>query len=494
MAIGDFRKHTDFDGTGVDTDAANLALNSSGNAVAIDKSGNVYCVNTSGAVHKYDSSGNLLGTLGAFHSFAPSQLKIMYHPTNGTWLFGVDGPVSGENVQGLCISGGPGAGTYTNTLGMAYGGIYSGGNNASWDVDTNGNVWLFDKDAGGTYVNIPRLLQVGFTGGTGSSTIALLNATDFSVLGWTQAYGILFNPQDNTLLLGGAGPSSISVAKINPSNPSTILASSTTLNGFLPFNIGIDGKYVTRDTLTSLSYVNGNTLTLISNHANSDFGFATSMTFGVYDGKTQKWWVQLNGGGVKCLDMIAITTLATLSDPAANTYYGNPQIVSNGLAVSPGGDLAVTTLVDAGYGFIDLWQGVSPQLSVTPSSLFYNPYGFLVLGSAPPGSAAYNSAQGTQQLIVTNIAGGLSMPFTASTSLAKPARWLIVSPASGDAGSGPVTVNISLNLNGDDIPFSTFGLKDGTFTATITVSAGSAGQINIPIMVQIAKYPSRAGY
>ncbi len=488
MALGNLIKHADFNADGNDSSSGNLAL---ANAVAIDKSGNTYCLNTSGVVHKFDSNGNYLGALGSFHSFAPSQLKIMYHPTNGTWLFGVDGPVSGENVQGLCISGAPGVGTTTNTLGMAYSGIFSGANNASWDTDNNGNVWFFDKDAGGTYSGIPRLLQVQFTG---ASTIAQVAATDFSVSGWTNAYGILFNPVTGHLLLGGAGPSSISVAELNPSTLA-ILNSSTTLNGFLPFSIGIDGKYVTRDTVTSLSYVNGNTLTLISNHPNSDFGFTTSMTFGVYDGKTKKWWVQLNGGSVKVLDMIAITTLATLSDPLANTYYGNSQIVSNGLCVSPGGDLAVTTLVDAGFGFIDFWQGASPVLSVTPTSLSFNPYGgYLVLGSAPVGSAAYNAAQGTQPLTVSNSGGGLTMPFTVSTSLTKPARWLIVSPASGDAGSGPVTVNIILNINSDDFQYNIFGFKDGTFTATVTISAGSAGQVNIPITVQIAKYPSRAGY
>jgi hypothetical protein len=111
MSVGSPIRHTDFDGTGVDSDAANIALNQSGNAVAVDKSGNVYCVNTSGAVHKFDSQGNFLGSVGSgFNSFAPNQLKILYHPTNGTWLCGIDGAVQGMNLQALCISGGPGVG------------------------------------------------------------------------------------------------------------------------------------------------------------------------------------------------------------------------------------------------------------------------------------------------------------------------------------------------------------------------------------------------
>jgi hypothetical protein len=333
-------------------------------------------------------------------------------------------------------------------------------------------VWLFDRDNGGTYVNIPRLLQVGFTGGTGSSTIALINATDFSVPGWTQAYGILFNPKDSTLLLGGAGPSSITVAKINPSNPNTILASSTTLNGFLPFNIGIDGKYVTRDTLTSLSYVNGNTLTIISNHPNSDFGFTASMNFGVYEGKTGKWWVQLNGGSVKVLDMTAITTLATLTDPSnPNTDH---TVVSGGVCVSTGGDFAVTTFANSSFGFIDLWQGVPAALSVSPSTLSSTPFPF---GIYP------NSGTTPQNLTVSNSGGGRSMPFVSSC----PVTWLLLSPVNGDAGDAAVTVTVKLNLN-DTLPAGVIGSKDGTYNTTIQINAGSAGQVTVPVTLVLSKW------
>ena len=124
----------------------------------------------------------------------------------------------------------------------------------------------------------------------------------------------------------------------------------------------------------------------------------------------------------------------------------------------------------------------------------YNHYGTaLILGSAPPGSAIYNTAFASQSLTISNSGGSGSLPFTVATTLTNPKRWLIVSPASGDCGSTPMTVTVEFNPNGDDFVSDIFGLKDGTFSANVVVTAG-AQQIIVPVTLVLAKYPSRAGY
>src|SRR5690348_4562703 len=141
MSIGSQIQHFNFAG-GLDTDPANRALNSGNYAVAFDNSGNVYCCNSSNVVHKFNRNGTLLGTLGTF-SLSPVEMKVLATPSNGTWLLAVNGPVNGEAIQGICISGGPGTGTVTNSLGTMYAGIFSGDNQGAWDVDASGNVWMF---------------------------------------------------------------------------------------------------------------------------------------------------------------------------------------------------------------------------------------------------------------------------------------------------------------------------------------------------------------
>ena len=494
MSLGNLIHHGWYTGTGPDSASGNIAVNASPYALAIDNNGIVYVSNTSGVVHRFDSSGNLLSTLGMF-SFEPVQLKIMTTPSNGVWLIGTNGPVNGEAIQGICISGGPGAGTVTNSLGTMYGGIFSGGNSASFDVDVNGNIWLFERANGGPLVNVCLLLQVVFTG---ASTLAIYKTTDFSANhGWTGATGVLYNPVDKSLIVGGANSSGGITAKCSLNDPSgavgvNFLATSTTINGNLAFQCGSNGHIVCTEASVQISEYDLTSLTLVRRNTN----VGGALTSGVYDSQTSTFWVGVAANNnVVVYDMTVNppTALTTLNDTVDNT-----QVVSGGCCVSPNGGFFVSVYSDGSTkGFIDFWQGKPAVLRVTDQNgnwtdsagqssgggahVYQNPLGSeLTLRNSPKGSPRYNTAI-PATLTISNTGGGNSLLFTI-TSQNQVGR--SIGPFSGgDCGSAAVT--ISVPVISDGLPQRSgwpYGLAPGLYTHTLTIT-GAGGSVTVPVSV-----------
>src|SRR6185437_6967380 len=112
----------------------------------------------------------------------------------------------------------------------------------------------------------PKLLiQYVFTGDT---TISQSASTDLStLLGWTDAVGVKYEPKSGTLLLWGTdGSSNPIVARVDQNNAFSVLVSTndTTVNDAdIPQNIGPDGCYVSRTTANSFAKIDASTLTAI---------------------------------------------------------------------------------------------------------------------------------------------------------------------------------------------------------------------------------------
>ncbi len=93
---------------------------------------------------------------------------------------------------------------------------------------------------------------------------------------------------------------------------------------------------------------------------------------------------------------------------------------------------------------------------------------FSLVQGAPPTS---------QSLSVSNQGGG-SLNFSASASTDTGGSWLSVSPGSGSATPvQPTTINVQADPT---------GLTPGTYTGTVTVTAGVAGVVNIPVTMTVS--------
>jgi uncharacterized protein (TIGR03437 family) len=104
----------------------------------------------------------------------------------------------------------------------------------------------------------------------------------------------------------------------------------------------------------------------------------------------------------------------------------------------------------------------APRLALSASSLSY---------TAPAGALGL-----TQYVTVENLSGG-AMQWTASANYINGSGWLDLSPTQGDIGQDIRIVAVPGTLT------------PGTYNATITVNAGAAGSINVPITLVITAPP-----
>lgn len=326
-----------------------------------------------GIVHAIGSDGAVVAVLGDFgfqvDTPAGGGLRILKHPTYGKYMAGMRAAINGQVIALMALDvPGVAAGTITNSVSMVDTGLSSGGNEGRWDVDTAGNIWALTK-----YVSAagPKLFEVSLTSPT---TIAIAQTFDFNALhGWIDASGCLVNPLNNSLVVAGLnGASAPIIAVVSPVDGSITLSSTSLLTGNqLPFQMGLNGKFILTDGGT-IDLIDAATLTSTLSVNRSSYGIGNSIEFTWYDSVNGFLWVRLpaNPWAVGVLDLSNPTTagFVQLSDPTLDAYTAefptidHSVISDHTVIVSPLGNLAMTSIgtgsVSSGgvpLQFISLW-------------------------------------------------------------------------------------------------------------------------------------------
>jgi len=153
-------------------------------------------------------------------------------------------------------------------------------------------------------------------------------------------------------------------------------------------------------------------------------------------------WTQINTGGVG-------------SEYAAIQYLINQP---PGTYPTTFGPLTGIPAQNGAWAQLAVAFGTAPAaLAVSPASLNFN------------ATAGNNPA--SQQITVSNDGGPQAMPF----SIASDSAWLTASPLSGDAGEGPVAINVILNA-------ASLGI--GSYSGNLTITA--PGALDSPIVIPVS--------
>jgi uncharacterized protein (TIGR03437 family) len=299
------------------------------------------------------------------------------------------------------------------------------------------------------------------------------------------------DPQAQTLLVGNSGPGTLSFSAAASTNGGGAWLSVTPAQGSAPPSSSVSvaaklgslaaGTYTGQVVLTAFGTAGNSPLTIpvtmtVIQEPTISLGPAT-LTFtaaaGASNPPAQNLTLANSGGGILSYTLTATTTSGgpwlsvayagsltlsgsssvnwpvnvNLAGLAAGTYTGKITVAS-GLATNSPQSLTVNLTVT---------QGTAAALSVSPSSLVFE---------AIPGGPAPNP----QTISVSTSTSGVNFTATAATSSG--GNWLSVTPSGTTPGTATVTANSS-------------GLAAGSYSGTVTVSAGSAIPQTVAVVLNV---------